>query len=301
MGMDPSGRRGGWRVIALVAAVVLLALGAAAASCSGPGEEAERPIGVGRSRVRPASGPSAEDVAALTSTTSAATAPSSTAPQADPGASTSPAGAGPTGESPDADSEATGSVVPLGADDCASVEQVVIPAATIVSDDDFIPLAEREPSPGTGAPLSAIRRVVQVVPEEDRPIWQAVAAEADRIVAEQRIPTDAERAHLQAARDASEVWARTACPDAPPSWRCDVYGSIGPGPDVAPTRAEAASPGAVLRRYPDTGGSVVLQQALDIVLYGWVDDIGFVTRTQQVERVGGGWATARRHACQSDP
>ena len=177
---------------------------------------------------------------------------------------------------------------------------MVIPAAAIITEADFVPVEDREPGPASGW-QAAVERVAAIVPADQRAPWEVVVAAPARAAAEHRGLTVADRADLQEARNASEVWARAVCPDAPPSWRCDAFGSIGPGPDVAPTRAEAGSPAAVLRRYPDTGRAVELQRTDDVVLFGWVDGAGFVTRTHQVERVDGGWATSRRHVCHGEP
>lgn len=263
---------------------------------------------------RPDAGPSARDVAALADPGGTGQAPagsdgstpadrSSGTSAGDPRGSVVPvgdAGAGaPT--APAGGSGTTGSVDPASAADCAALEQLAIPAARIITSDDFVPLDRRPIGPSGVDAATAARRVAAIVPADAHRSWVRAADAIERAVRSGRHLDAAGWDLLRTARNEVEVWARAACPDAPPSWRCDAFGSVGPGPDVAPSRAEASTPLGALHRHPDTGRAVELQRTPDIVLYGWVTDAGFVTRTHQVERVAGGWATSRRHICQGEP
>jgi len=310
-GMEDTPRWGRWKVAALALLVVALAFGALAVSCSDDGGVTAS-TGADPSHSR---GPSRQDVAALTDREPSTTAASTTT--ADPATTTSssggsgsedPADAGGPDEthgggragaprSPSGGPSAEPTVAPLAEGDCAALELVVIPAAAIITEADFVPLDQRPPDGGAAARTAAVQRIAAIAPATERPAWRAVAASQAQAQAAGRPLTEREVAAFRSARNTTEVWARSACPDAPPSWRCDDFGSIGPGPDVAPIRAEASSPDAVLRRYPDTGRAEEIQRTADIVLFGWVTDEGFVTRTHQVERIGGGWATSRRHVC----
>jgi hypothetical protein len=293
--MEDAPRRRRWAVAAgvlLAAGLVIVALaaswgggGSVTSGRSGAGSTAGSTAGSGRD-----GGPSADDVAALDDLRSVPH-PSTTDVPAG-GAPTSVPAPGPDGTSSGAEG---GSVVPLAPADCASVARVVIPAARIITAADFVPIDERAVPAKDPVYVDDVARVVSLVPADQRPAWERVATEISRGRAH---PTTAqERADLQAARNRSEVWARAACPDAPPSWRCDDFGSIS-GPDVAPTLAQGSSPEALVARVSGVERRV-LARTDRVVLYGWVDDAGFVVRTQQIERVGGGWATTRRHICHS--
>lgn len=310
--MEPSHRWGGWRIAAPAALLGALVLGVLVVSCTGPGSGED-------AAVRTGIGPSRADLEALSdptttlepTTSTSSTLPPATTPTAPDvtgapgrgGGSGSPDGTGASDTGADGADGGGGGTrpAPLGAADCAALEQLVIPAAAIITEADFVPLDERPPATGSGNVLGAAQRVAAIVPAAQRPAWQGVVADVTRAAEGRRRPSAEERARLQSARNGVEVWARAVCPGAPPSWRCDSFGSIGPGPDVAPTRAEAASPEAVLRRSPDAETAVELQRTDDIVLFGWVTAAGFVTRTHQVERIDEGWATGRVHTCHSAP
>lgn len=266
------------------------------------------------SAASPDAGPSDRDVAALAepggqdggasgSDGSTPAGRSTSTTPSDPTGSVVPVGDAGVGAPtpPPGGSGSSGRVAPASAADCAALEQIAIPAARIITSDDFVPLDQRPVGPSGVDAASAARRVAAIVPAEAHPSWVRAADAIDQAVRSGRHLDAAGWDLLRTARDEVEVWARAACPDAPPSWQCDAFGSVGPGPDVAPTRAEASTPRGALHRHPDTGRAVELQRTSDIVLYGWVTDAGFVTRTHQVERVAGGWATSRRHVCQGEP
>lgn len=283
-----------WTILGVVLVVLLVALGLLAGSC--------RSTEGGQAAPAAGGGPSAEALAGLT----------------DPGASTSAAVEGSaTVPTPSTTSSADSATIPtrpttslgdsatvasgptsLSDSDCAALEQVVIPAAAIITEDDFTPVEQRQPElPHQEAAAVVVERVAVIVPADHRAAWRGVAAQVALAEKEGRPPTDEERARLRAARNGVEVWARSVCPDAPPSWECDHFGSQGPGPDVAPATAEAPTPEQVLRAIPDSGRTRELQRTTDIVLRGWLDGRGFVVRTVQIERVDDGWAVARRHVC----
>lgn len=302
--MEPTHRWGGWRAVAGAALVLLVAAGVFASSCTG----APAPQASGGAAPTAGRGPSAADVAALSgpatgagpagaagaSSTTSTTSTSS--PTAGSGAAIGP-DEGPGGGDP---SRPGASLPPMAAEDCAALEQVVIPAASIITAEDFVPSGGRSGAAEPADRSAAVARVAAIVPSRQRPAWDAVAASAATAHAAGRAATEQEVAAFRSARNAVEVWARSVCPGAPPSWRCDHFGSAGAGPDVAPTRSQAATPEGALRRNSNAGASRELERADGAVLYGWVDEAGFVTRTVQVERVDGGWATARVHVCHRD-
>lgn len=306
--MEPTRRWGGWKV-AVPAVVVLVVLGVVAVSCSGgSGTTAATAgtVGPRSSKTSSGAGPDADDVAALsdpgtTAPADGSTASTTTAPVDGSGSGPGGSGSGDLGGS----GGPSGSPVPLpplATADCAAVAQIVIPAARIITEDDFVPNADPPPLAGSEeSRLDAVRRVVAVVPAAHRAAWEAVAGDVARAETAGTPATDEDRARLQAARNGDEVWARAVCPGAPPSWQCDHFGSMGGRPDVAPTRSAGATPEAVLRPAAGSDRAIEQQRTDDTVLYVWTDDAGFVTRTQQIERVGDGWATARRHICHSDP
>jgi hypothetical protein len=298
--------------VAALALVGCLGVLGIVASCQPRSTAVERRSGAAAASGAPAGpGPSARDVAALAggggpdgaastgdgsragdrTTTSASVA--SAGPVDD-------AGDGEPGE-PGGGSGSPGRVAPASTADCAALEQIAIPAARIITADDFVALDQRPVGPSGSDAVAAARRVAAIVPTAARPSWVRAADAIEQAVAGGRHLDAAGWDLLRTARNEVEVWARAACPDAPPSWRCDAFGSVGPGPDVAPARAEATTALGALHRHPDTGRAIELQRTSSIVLYGWVTDAGFVTRTQQVERVDGGWATSRTHVCQGEP
>ena len=303
------------RVVALGLVACLGVLGVVASCQSRATSPDRRSDATGAPSARTTdAGPSDRDVAALADPGGPGDAPvgpdGSTPAERSPGASADDPGGSivPVGEGgadaptePAEGSGTSGPVDPASAADCAALEQLAIPAARIITSDDFVPLDRRPVGPGGVDAVAAARRIAAIVPADAHASWVRAADALERAVRAGRHLDAAGWDLLRTARNEVEVWARSACPDAPPSWQCDAFGSAGPGPDVAPSRTEASTPLGALHRHPDTGRAVELQRTPDIVLYGWVTEAGFVTRTHQVERVAGGWATSRRHVCQGEP
>jgi len=87
-------------------------------------------------------------------------------------------------------------------------------------------------------------------------------------------------------------WARTQCPEAPPSWICESEETGSGMPSYLPGDEDASpTPEAALESLAPPAGGEELGRDDDAVLYGWVDADGFLIRTIQVRQTddGAGW------------
>jgi len=242
--------------------------------------------------------PAPSQVAALTAP---ATADDPGATTTDPPAGHGGSGGDPSGDDrggPDADRAAVpprvGTIATSG--NCVAIERVVLPPARVITQQNFVEPDDLAARPrGSSATVAEIRLVAALVPAENRSTWQDLVA---AIASSDGAPSDELSQRTVAAVDAVEAWARETCPDAPPSWRCNAYGSADDSVlDLEADGGEASTPESVVARVDDVDGAVEVDRTDDQVLYAWLDGGGFVTRTLQVGRGRDGWAVAGFHSC----
>ena len=149
--------------------------------------------------------------------------------------------------------------------------------------------------PTDDAVVAAWKATAASAPADEQAAWEQLVGEMEKGMADPSYrPADVDA--LLATWERGQAWARDLCPDLPPAWACMTqakFAQIPMGdPNVDP--APLATPAAVVA---NGDRSEVLLEDDEAVLYGALDDEGFVTSTSEVVKGDGGWTLGTTRSC----
>lgn len=168
-----------------------------------------------------------------------------------------------------------------------------------------------EPLPTTGSmtgeeEMALSRSIGEQLPPELATRWAALI---DSVEAEMNgTPvSDAEAQDLFTVYEDAVAWSAQNCPDLPPTWRCSTQAkfttvgkSIGEDGTTEPEASGIEDRDDVLAELPDAGDAVVLDESDTAILWGWLDDDGFVIRTVQANEDDGLWLAESPTECRDE-